>query len=137
MNRFFSIMVIFLVGVLITVPAGLKAQESKEKRMLDKAKELTYEGQIKHAQDLLTAQESQAGEKVADIADGWDSTSLMFGILWGAIGSGYALYGKKMANPIFLFCGLLLIFFPMFVTNNTANLILGVVLTVIPFKASI
>ncbi|MBF0407866.1 MAG: hypothetical protein HQM10_10960 [Candidatus Riflebacteria bacterium] len=65
---------------------------------------------------------------------GWDGTSLMLSMLWGSIGAGYFLFGKKQAKALFLLCGIGLCIFPMFVSSTLTSLILGIAMTVAPFK---
>ena len=107
------------------------AQDSK--KMMKDAKKLSYEGQIDHAKELLDGKErGDSKEKPAD--DGWDMTSMMLAMVWGAIGGGYFIYGKKQSQFIFLICGIVLCVFPMIVTNTTFSIVLGVLMCVIPFK---
>lgn len=111
------------------------AQSGRDRKLLDQADELSYEGQIKHAQQLMNEQTGKKAGKSAEKApDGWDGTSLMLGMIWGAIGAGYFLYGRKQPAPVFLFCGVILMIFPMFVADTMVNLIVGLALTIIPFK---
>jgi len=46
---------------------------------------------------------------------------------------GYFLYGRKQKNPIALVCGVLLMAFPMFVSNTYAIVAVGAVLSALPF----
>jgi hypothetical protein len=62
-----------------------------------------------------------------------DTTQLLFGILWGAVGMGYFVYGKRQQRVVPLFCGLGLMLFPYFVEGWILLLIVGTVLTVLPF----
>lgn len=58
---------------------------------------------------------------------------LFFSIVFGAIGAGYLVYGKKSQSFFFILCGLLLISYT-FVTSSTAEVIwYGVALLIIPF----
>jgi len=61
------------------------------------------------------------------------SATIIWGLLFGAIGAGYFLYGKKQRRPLPFACGLLLMVFPYFVANTTALVIVGVILSVIPY----
>ena len=58
---------------------------------------------------------------------------LVWGVIFGAIGMGYFLYGRKQKNPIALVCGVLLMAFPMFVSNTYAIVAVGAVLSALPF----
>jgi hypothetical protein len=62
-----------------------------------------------------------------------DATALMWGVLFGSIGSGFMLYGKKQKKPVPLVCGLLLIVYPYFVTNNLLIVAIGVGLIAVPY----
>jgi hypothetical protein len=61
------------------------------------------------------------------------SATLIWGLLFGAVGVGYFLYGKKQRRPLPFACGLLLMVFPYFVANSTAIVIVGTVLSLIPY----
>lgn len=62
-----------------------------------------------------------------------DSTSLMLSVLFGAIGAGYFVYGKKQQKVVPLAAGVLLCIYPWFVTNLYATIAVGVALTAAPF----
>ena len=63
-----------------------------------------------------------------------DSTAvLLWGMLFGAIGFGYFLYGKKQKAIIPLVVGIVLCIFPYFIANVYALVMVGVVLMAIPF----
>lgn len=60
------------------------------------------------------------------------SASLWWGMLFGAIGMGYCVYGKRQSAPIALACGIGLVAFPWFVSNAWLMVLVGVVLMAIP-----
>jgi hypothetical protein len=63
-----------------------------------------------------------------------DSTAvLLWGMLFGAIGFGYFLYGKKQKAIIPLGVGIVLCVVPYFIANVYALLIVGAILMAIPF----
>jgi hypothetical protein len=63
-----------------------------------------------------------------------DSTAvLLWGMLFGSIGFGYFLYGKKQKAIIPLGVGIVLCVVPYFIANVYALLIVGVILMAIPF----
>lgn len=62
-----------------------------------------------------------------------DTTQLLFSVLWGAIGMGYFVYGKRQQSMVPLFCGLGLMIFPYFVEGWVVQLVVGVVLSALPF----
>ena len=62
------------------------------------------------------------------------STSvLLWGVLFSSIGLGFFLYGKKQRSVVPLVCGLVLMIFPYFVPNTIALVVIGVVLTAVPY----
>ncbi len=62
------------------------------------------------------------------------STSLiLWSVLFGAIGLGYFTYGKKQKAMVPLLCGLALMVFPYFVPNTTLLVLVGVVLSAVPY----
>ena len=62
-----------------------------------------------------------------------DTASLLWGLLFGSIGFGFFLYGKKQSKPVPLLCGIGLMIFPYFVSNNFALVLIGAVLLAIPY----
>lgn len=63
-----------------------------------------------------------------------DSTSsLIWGMLFGAIGIGFFTYGRRQRALVPLFTGIALIVFPYFVPNVTVLLIVGAILVAIPY----
>jgi hypothetical protein len=58
---------------------------------------------------------------------------LIWGMLFGAIGFGYFLYGKKQKAIIPLCVGIILCVFPYFIDNLYVLVGLGVTLIVIPY----
>lgn len=61
------------------------------------------------------------------------SASLLWGVLFGAIGSGYFVYGKRQQHVVALLCGLALIVVPYFVTNSWLIVAVGAALAATPF----
>ena len=62
-----------------------------------------------------------------------DQATLLWGTLFGGIGIGYFMYGKKQKKPIPLCCGLALMGFPYVVTGTYALVGVGVLLMAVPF----
>ena len=58
---------------------------------------------------------------------------LLWGLLFGSIGLGYFIYGKKQKAVVPLVCGLALMLFPYFVSNLVLLLGVGVLLAAIPY----
>ena len=59
--------------------------------------------------------------------------SLFWGFLFGSIGVGFFIYGKKQQRMVPLFCGVALMVFPYFVSNTIAVVVIGVVLMAVPY----
>ena len=58
--------------------------------------------------------------------------SLLFGLLFSAIGGIYMVYGKRQHDPTFLVTGFVLAVYPYFVSNTILMIIVGVLVTSIP-----
>jgi hypothetical protein len=61
------------------------------------------------------------------------TASLLWGLLFGSIGLGYFIYGKKQRSVVPLVCGLALMLFPYFVPNLILLVGMGVLLVIIPY----
>jgi len=59
--------------------------------------------------------------------------SLIWGVMFGAVGLAYFVFGKRQQRFVPLFCGIGLMAFPYFVSNTVLLVIIGLVLSVIPF----
>ena len=61
------------------------------------------------------------------------TASIVWDVLFGVIGTGYFMYGKKQQSALPLFCGFALMVFPYFVSGTVLVVIVGVVLMAVPF----
>ncbi len=61
------------------------------------------------------------------------TSSLLWGLIFGSIGFGFFVYGKKQGEVIPLLCGLALMIFPYFVSSTLLLVLIGVALMVIPY----
>ncbi|HKZ11576.1 MAG TPA: hypothetical protein VJL61_12865 [Rhodanobacteraceae bacterium] len=59
--------------------------------------------------------------------------TLLWGMLFGAIGVGFFIYGKRQARIMPLVCGIALIVVPWFVSGALLTFVIGLALVVIPF----
>ena len=59
--------------------------------------------------------------------------SLIFGILAGAVGAGYLIYGKRQSKFVPMTAGILLCVYPYFTDNVVWLSIIGVLLMAAPF----
>jgi hypothetical protein len=62
-----------------------------------------------------------------------DMTSLMFSLLFGTVGTGFLLYGKKMAAVVPMGAGLGLMILPYVIPNVIVLSVLGLALVGLPF----
>lgn len=58
---------------------------------------------------------------------------LFWGVIFSAIGLGFFMYGKQQKAAIPLGCGIALMVYPYFVSNAYVMVLVGVVLTAIPW----
>jgi hypothetical protein len=58
---------------------------------------------------------------------------LLWGLLFGSIGLGFFIYGKKQRAVVPLVCGLALMVFPYFVSNALLLVGIGLALAAIPY----
>ena len=60
-------------------------------------------------------------------------TTLMLSVFFSSIGAGYFLYGKKQRQVVPLLTGLALCVYPYFLSNGYAIVVVGVLLTLVPW----
>jgi hypothetical protein len=61
------------------------------------------------------------------------AATLYWGMLFGAIGLGFLVYGRKQRAAVPLVVGLALIAFPYFVTNTILLVVIGILLMAVPY----
>ena len=66
-----------------------------------------------------------------------DESKLLWGLLFGAVGIGYVVYGRRQRVLMPFLAGVGLLGFPYFVDNTGILLLLGVVLIALPFVAKL
>ena len=59
--------------------------------------------------------------------------SFLWGVLFGSIGMGFLVYGRKQRAIVPLACGLALMVFPYFVSSTILVVVVGAVLIAIPY----
>lgn len=59
--------------------------------------------------------------------------TLIMGLLFGAVGTGYLIYGKRQYSAAFAITGVLLCVYPYFVSSVVATLLIGAALIAVPF----
>ena len=62
-------------------------------------------------------------------------SELLWGVLFGSIGLGFFLYGKKQTMVVPLVCGLALMVYPYFMPNTVTLILVGLALIAIPYFA--
>ena len=60
-------------------------------------------------------------------------STLLWGLLFGSIGVGFALYGKQQRAVVPLLCGIALMVYPYFIPNVFALVAIGIVLMALPY----
>jgi hypothetical protein len=58
---------------------------------------------------------------------------LLWGLLYGSIGLGFFIYGRKQHAVVPLLCGVALMVFPYFVSNVWLLVAIGALLIAIPY----
>lgn len=61
-----------------------------------------------------------------------DANTLFVGMIAGAFGTGYFIYGKKQQKPVPMVCGVLLAVYPYFTDNVWVLLGVGLALCLAP-----
>ena len=62
-----------------------------------------------------------------------DTAELLWGLLFGSIGLGFFIYGKKQRSVVPLFSGVALMVFPYFVTSTLLLVLIGAALIAVPY----
>ncbi len=62
-----------------------------------------------------------------------DTTLIFSGLIFGSIGMGYFLYGRKQANMMALLSGVALCVFPYFISSVWISIVVGIGLVLLPF----
>ncbi len=62
-----------------------------------------------------------------------EMSTLLWGVVFGAIGLGYFLYARRQREPVPLVCGVALMAIPYFISNPWLLVLAGVVLMAVPF----
>lgn len=66
---------------------------------------------------------------------GFDASTLLLGALFGALGLGYVVYGKRQGALVPLVCGLLLMVVPYFISSSLVLVGVCLTLAVAPYFA--
>ena len=61
------------------------------------------------------------------------ASTLLWGVLFGSVGTGYFVYGKKQRRLVPLLCDIALIVLPYLVTNTWPLILSGVAIAALPY----
>ena len=61
------------------------------------------------------------------------TATLLWGLLFGSIGVGFFIYGKRQQMIVPLVCGVALMVYPYFVANAWLLLLIGIALMAVPY----
>ena len=61
------------------------------------------------------------------------TSSLLLGLVFSSVGLGFFIYGRKQKVATALICGIALMVYPYFVSNNALLVAIGVALIAIPY----
>lgn len=62
--------------------------------------------------------------------------TLFLGLIFGAVGTVYLILGKKEHDPLYLIIGFLLIIYPYVFSSAIMIVVIGIVLSLIPYAHS-
>ena len=62
-----------------------------------------------------------------------DASTLMWAVIFGSIGLGFFVYGKKRRVIMPIISGIVLMIFPYFISNVYVFVLIGVVFVALPF----
>jgi hypothetical protein len=61
------------------------------------------------------------------------TAQMMWGVVFGSIGLGFFVYGRKQRAPVPLASGVALMVYPLFVSNAYLLVLIGVALCAVPY----
>ncbi len=61
------------------------------------------------------------------------TAALVWSIVFGSLGLGYAVYGRRQRAPVPFLCGIGLMAFPYFVSSTTLLVVVGCALAAVPY----
>ena len=62
-----------------------------------------------------------------------NTATILWGLLFGSIGFGFFLYGKRQRVVVPLVCGLALMVYPYFVSGTLLLVVIGIALMAVPY----
>jgi len=88
-------------------------------------------GELNKVLDSATSQPAGAGGP-QELLFGLSLWGLLLASVFGLFGVAYLVYAKKQQRLIIGLCGIVLLVFPLFVTNTVAMAVVGVVVLFLP-----
>jgi len=61
-----------------------------------------------------------------------DTTIMLWALLFGSIGLGYFIYGRRQSNPLVRYTGITLMVYPYFISDTLVLVAVGVALLFVP-----
>ena len=61
------------------------------------------------------------------------TSSILWGLLFGSVGLGFFVYGRRQKAVVPLACGVALMIFPYFISGTILAVVVGTVLIAIPY----
>jgi hypothetical protein len=62
-----------------------------------------------------------------------DTAAILWGLVFGSIGMGYIIYGRKQRSGIVLLSGVVLCVLPYFVSNVFLMILIAIILMALPY----
>jgi hypothetical protein len=62
-----------------------------------------------------------------------DTAAILWGLVFGSIGMGYIIYGRKQRSGIALLSGVVLFILPYFVSNVILMILIAIILMALPY----
>ena len=66
-----------------------------------------------------------------------ETATLLWGLLFGSIGFGYFIYGKRQQHALARYSGIVLMVYPYFVSGTVPLVMIGIALMAIPYFVKI
>ena len=62
-----------------------------------------------------------------------NTSLLLWGVIFGAVGLGFFTYGRKQRAPVPLFCGVVLFILPYLISNVCLLVFVGIIFVILPY----
>jgi len=126
--------ILVLTGALLSAYLLISYQDKPGEKFIgvERSSDLA---QKTNKNDLRTTAKELSGDLgiFDDLTGGYTKTSIIAMVIFSVIGLGYFAYGKKSQQLLMLTCGLALMGYPYLVDGTVYIILIGVVLSVLPF----